>query len=161
MSTNIEPTSQHQWLKRLIGDWTFQHDIPAHDGHPATTIRGTETFRPIGDFWVQGEASSPGPDGTLHVSVMTIGFDPATGRFVGSWIGSMMPNLWVYDGELDGGGRSLALYSRGPAMDGSGGMADYKDVVGFVSDTHRTLTGHQKAADGTWQQFMKVDYRRA
>lgn len=158
--SKIVPTKEHKWLQQLIGTWTFEYEMPGDEGK-TVAVSGTETFRSIGEWWVQGESRSKTPDGKESVSVMTLGFDPLKGRFVGSWLGSMMPNLWVYDGELEGNGRVLSLYSEGPSMDGSGSLAPYKDVIEIVSATHRTLSGHSKDADGTWQPFMKVEYRKA
>lgn len=156
----IDPTAEHRWLTQLIGDWTYEHEVPAHEGEPARTLRGVETFRAIGPLWVQGEASGPMPDGRPSSSLMTLGYDPGRHRFIGTWVGSMMPTLWIYDGELDDTGRKLQLYSEGPRMDGAAGTTSYKDVVELVSDTHRTLTGHTRDGDGTWRPFMTVAYHR-
>ena len=91
---------------------------------------------------------------------MTLGYDPAKGRFVGTWIGSMMTHLWVYDGELDPAGRVLTLNSEGPSMTGDGSLAKYQDIVEFTSDDHRVLTARAQATDGSWQPLMMVHYRR-
>jgi hypothetical protein len=156
----FEPTSQHQWLGRLIGDWTWSHDAPKTDNAQMTTVEGTETYRAIGPLWVQGEAVGPIADGGMTVSQTTLTFDPATNRFAGTWVGSMMPYLWIYDGELDASGRRLSLYSKGPSMDGTGGLEPYLDVIEFIDDNTRTLTGHTKDAEGRWKAFMTVEYRR-
>jgi hypothetical protein len=156
----IQATDQHWWLRKLIGRWTYEHPHPAADGQPGQVLRGVEQFRAIGPLWVQGEATGPMPDGGEAISLMTLGFDPATKRFVGTWVGSVMPNLWVYDGELDANGKTLRLYSNGPAMDGSSRTEPYMDVIEFITDDHRTLTGHTRADDGTWKAFMEGHYRR-
>src|SRR5687768_17755328 len=44
-------------------------------------------------------------DGTDMTAVITVGFDPAKGNFVGTWVGSMMTNLWVYKGWLEEDGK--------------------------------------------------------
>lgn len=156
----VNPTSQHQWLGRLVGDWAWSHDAPQTDEARMTKVEGTETYRAIGPLWVQGEAVGPIPDGSMSVSQTTLTFDPKTGRFVGTWVGSTMPYLWIYDGELDASGRKLSLYSRGPAMDGTAALEPYLDVIEFVDDNTRTLTGHTKDAEGRWKAFMTVQYRR-
>jgi len=156
----IKPTKEHQWLGRLIGEWTWTHDVPATDDTRVTHLEGTETFRAIGSVWVLGEAVGPMPGGGMSVSLMTLGWDPKKGRFVGTWVGSPMTHLWVYDGELDASGQELSLYSEGPAMDGSENVEPYKDVIRFIDDNTRTLTGHTRAADGIWTAFMTVEYRR-
>lgn len=158
---SVKPTKEHAWLQKLIGDWTYQHDMPPVDGKPAEKLTGTETFRALGEVWVQGEARGQMPGEGDTVSLMTLGFDPAKNRFVGSWIGSMMSNLWVYDGELSADGRTLSLFSDGPAMDGSNTTAPYKDVITIVNENERTLTGNHQTPDGAWHQFMITHFRRA
>ena len=155
-----ELTPEHEWLLQLVGDWTFEHAAPPTEGQPPGTIQGTETFRALGNTWVQGEALSHMPDGRPAISQMTLGWNPAKGRYEGTWLGSMMAWLWVYDGELDPSRRILSLYSEGPSMSDDGTVAQYKDVIELHGNDRRTLTGHAKAPDGRWQQFMQVEYRR-
>jgi hypothetical protein len=64
--------------------------------------------------------------------VITLGFDPKRNRYVGTWIGSMMNHLWVYDGELDANKRVLTLNAEGPSFSGDGTMAKYQDIIEFV-----------------------------
>lgn len=75
---------------------------------------------------------------------MTLGFDPAKGRFVGSFIASMMSMMWLYEGSLDAEGKSLVLDTEGPSMTGDGSMAKYQDVITFLSPDHRTLTSRAR-----------------
>ena len=100
------------------------------------------------------------PGGAPATMIMTLGYDPQAKRFVGTWIGSMMTNLWVYDGALDATERVLALESEGPSMAGDGTMARYRDAIEIRDDDHRTLTSSVRSADGTWKQFMTATYRR-
>ncbi len=155
-----EPTQEHRWLGRLVGNWQWSHDVPDTGDTKVTHLVGREVYRAIGAFWVQGESVGPTPDGGMAVSQTTLTWDPEKGRFAGSWIGSVMPMLWVYDGELDAAKQTLALYSEGPAMDGSGRRVPYRDVLRFVDDNTRTLTGSTRDADGTWREFMTVEYTR-
>jgi hypothetical protein len=151
-----KPERQHRWLEKLVGEWTYE----ASAGQQECT-RGTESVRSIGGLWIQaeGQGEMPGGEG-LATSVMTIGYDTLKKRFVGTWIGSMMTYMWVYDGELDAAERVLTLNSEGPSMADDGTMASYQDVIEFKSDNHRTVTGRVRTPEGTWQSFMTVDYRR-
>ena len=152
-------TKEFEWLLQLVGTWTFEHDSPPVEGQPTGKMTGTETFRAIGDAWVLGEGLTAMPDGHTAVSQMTLGWNPTTKRYEGTWIGSMMAWLWVYAGELDSTGRVLSLYSTGPSMNDDGTIGEYKDVIELVSSDRRTLSGHMKTDDG-WKEFMRVDYRR-
>ena len=100
------------------------------------------------------------PGGGSATMMMTLGYDPQKKRYVGTWIGSMMTHLWVYDGSLDAAEKVLALDAEGPSMAGDGTMAQYRDVIELKSDDHRVLKSHIRGDDGTWQPFMTAHYRR-
>lgn len=156
-----ELTAEHAWLRRLLGQW--RTDMCALEGkdQPEGTMGGTETVRSLGDVWVLGEGKGQGPDGTPTQSLMTLGYDPAKGVFVGTWIGSMMNHLWVYQrGTLDATQRVLTLEADGPRFDGKPGSAHYRDVIEIVSDDERLLHGNVQLDDGTWSRFMTARYRR-
>lgn len=155
-----KPEPQHRWLLRLIGDWKSEGKADVGPGQPGETFESIESFRAIGELWVQGEGQMKIPDGSPATTQMTLGYDPARQRFVGTWIGSMMSHLWIYDGALDAGGTILTLESEGPSFSGDGKMAKYRDVIEMKSDDHRVLTSQTLRADGTWHQFMEAHYRR-
>jgi hypothetical protein len=159
--TNPEPQKEHQWLQRLLGEWTTECEAVMGPDKPPETFRGTDSVRSIGRLWVACEGRGPGPDGGEAVTVMTLGFDPAKGKVVGTFIGSMMTHLWVYEGQLDAAGKKLTLDTEGPNFGTpGGGMVRYQDVIEFVTDDHRTLTSFMPGADGKWTQFMQAHYRR-
>ena len=106
-------------------------------------------MRSIGGLWVQAEGRGEMPGGGDLVMVLTLGYDPKKKRYVGTWVGSMMANLWVYDGALDATGKVLTLETEGPDMTAEGKTAKYKDVIEFKSDDHRVLTSHCWARTGS------------
>lgn len=152
-----EPQAEHRWLQRLVGEWEYESSWTDESGS-THTVRGTETVRPIGDLWVMLEGRGEMPGGGEAVTVMTLGFDPQKRRFVGTWIGSMMTWLWIYEGQLEGD--TLALQSEGPDMTKQGATARYKDVVVLTDDDHRTLTGNMQGPEGSWVPMMTAHYRR-
>ena len=156
----VVPQKEHEWLHRLVGEWSFEIEASAETGQPAEKGRGTESVRSLGGLWVQAEGHGTMPDGDEATTVMTLGYDPSAKRYVGTWIGSMMTYLWVYDGELDPSGRVLTLNAEGPDMSTEGKMAKYRDVIEFKSDDHRVLTSHFLTDAGTWNHFMTAHYRR-
>jgi hypothetical protein len=155
-----EPQKEHQWLHNLVGEWTYETDEPTQPGQPTAKASGTESVRSLGGLWVLAESKGDMPGAGPAVSLMTLGYHPEKKRFVGTWIGSMMTYMWVYDGELDSAGRVLTLNAEGPSMSGGGKNAQYQDVIELKSNDHRTLTARTLGEDGKWQQFMTVEYRR-
>jgi hypothetical protein len=153
-----EARPEHAWLHRLLGDWRVES---VDEGAGSTDSDWMETVRPIGDVWVVAEGRGSMPDGSEATMVITLGFDPRVGRYVGSWIGSMMTQLWVYDGELDADGTTLTLYADGPDFEDPGTTRRYRDVIALEGDDRRALRSALLAPDGTWKEFMTMRYRRA
>lgn len=156
-----EPQKEHQWLQRLIGAWRYEAECDMGTGQPPSKAVGVENVRSLGGLWIlaEGQGDMPGC-GPAH-TLLTLGYDPTKKRFVGTWVGSMMTYLWVYDGELDTGGRILTLNAEGPSMAGEGAMAKYRDVIELKGDDQRVLSSHLLGEDGQWRKFMTASYRRA
>ena len=127
---------------------------------PPDKVAWTESVRSIGGLWVICEGQGEMPGGGAAATIMTLGYDPGKKRYVGTWIGSMMTHLWVYEGQLDATGRKLTLDTEGPDFAVEGKTAPYKDVIEFVTDDHRVLTSHLLGPDGKWTRFMTAHYRR-
>ena len=153
-----EPKKEHQWLQKLVGEWTFEGEAIMDPNQPPAKFTGTESVRSLGDLWILAEGQGEMPGCGHATSLMTLGYDAHKNRYVGTWIASMMPYLWVYDGTLEADGRVLALATEGP--NGEGKMVQAKDVIEFKSDDHRVLTSHILGDDGEWHQFMTAHYRR-
>lgn len=153
-----QPTEEHRWLERLLGEWTNECEAVMEPGQPPVKTRGTETVRSLGGLWIVGEGHGEMPCGGEATMLLTLGYDPSTKRYVGTWIGSMMTHLWIYDGSLSG--NVLTLEADGPDFGTPGKMAKYRDIIEMKSDDHRTLTSQALGEDGRWHSFMTAHYRR-
>lgn len=152
------PTPEHGWLHRLLGTWRYEMEATGPDG---TMLRGEgrETVRSLGGFWVIGEAEGTMPGCGPGRWVITLGWNPAARRFLGSWVGSMMAHMFVYDGALSEDGRSLTLENEGPSFTGEG-TARYRDVVTLEGDDLRLMHSEVQGADGGWTRFVTMRFRR-
>jgi hypothetical protein len=155
-----EPQPEHRWLEKLVGRWAYESTMQIGPDTPPETFSGEETVRSLGGLWILAEAEGAMPGGGIATMVQTIGYDPLRKRFVGTWVGSMMTYLWVYEGELAADGRTLTLDTEGPEMANPEKLAKFRDVIGITSTDERTLTSHILGADGSWQEIMKITYRR-
>lgn len=153
------PTQEHEWLQRLVGRWTYEADCVMGPDQPPEKTSGEWNVRPLGGFWVIADGVGTSPDGETHHSVLTVGHDPQTKRFTGTFIASMMSKLWIYDGEFDSEGR-LVLAAMGPSFTGEG-EALYHDVIELQGDDRFRFYARVQGADGGWTEFMSADYRRA
>lgn len=91
---------------------------------------------------------------------MTLGFDPAKNSYVGTFIGSMMTNIWMYHGIVDASQKRLPLDTEGPRFDGSG-MCNYRDTIEFIDQDSWLFTSEMQNDDGQWGQFMCGKHTRA
>lgn len=156
-----EPQKEHAWLHRMVGTWACEGEAAMEPGKPAMKWKSTETVRSLGGLWVVGEGVGEMPGGGGEaITVITLGYDPAKGRFVGTFVGSMMSNMWVYEGQLDQDERVLTLNTEGPSMTPGAPPAKYKDVVELKSEDHRTLTSLVQGEDGQWHQIVSAVYQR-
>lgn len=156
----IAPGPEHEWLQRMVGEWTYEMDSVMEPGGEPVRHTGTESVRTIGGLWVVCEGRMQLTDGSTGTTIMTLGYDPARARYVGTFMGSMMTDLWVYDGQR-GDGNALVLDTEGPSFTHEGRRDRFRDVVRLDGDDRRTLTSSTLGDDGRWSEFMTMRYRRA
>lgn len=154
-----EPQKEHLWLQKFVGEWISDAEATMTPGQPPETFTGTESVRSIGGLWVQGEGRGEMPGGGTMTTILTFGYDPQKAKYVGTFIGSMMTHLWLYEGSLDAAGQILTLDTEGPHF-ATGQAVKFRDVVEFKSDDHRVMTSSMLDDNGRWQQFMTAHYRR-
>ena len=94
---HIPPTlsNEHHWLNRLVGDWTYETEAIPVPGEPSIKDGGTEHVRSLDGVWIVCEGHGAMPDGGMATTLMTIGYDAAKARCVGTFVGTMMTTLWV------------------------------------------------------------------
>ncbi|WP_235035324.1 DUF1579 domain-containing protein [Roseomonas sp. 18066] len=154
-------TDEHRWLLQFQGDWRFATECAAPPGGEPVSFEGRETVRALGEAWILCEGVGPGmaPDSEAR-TLMTLGYDPAQGCFLGTFAASMMTHLWAYRGQLDADRRVLTLDTEGPNFGPGGGTARFQDIIALEPDGTRSLTSRMEMPDGRWQQVMRGVYRR-
>jgi hypothetical protein len=157
---DAKPQREHQWLQKLVGEWTYETEASAGADQPVERCTGTESVRSLGELWVVAEGHGEMPGGGSATTMITLGYDTQRQRYVSTWVGSMMTYLWICEGELNAAETVLTLNTEGPSMSGDKKTAKYKDVIEFKSHDHRVMTSHTLGDTGQWQQFMTVNYHR-
>ena len=153
---NFKPGPEHAWLDQMIGHWAISATAPGCEAPP-----GTETVRSIGGFWIVAEGKGEMPnDGGPMTSLLTLGYDPRVGSFVGSWVGSMMPYTFFYEGVFDGSANTLTLHTEGPDFSDLSKSASYREIVTIIDQNTRTFVSQKEAEDGSWSEFMNARYTR-
>jgi hypothetical protein len=118
---------------------------------------GTLSVRPIGGLWIQGDLREAGDP---QLSVITLGFDPGRGRFVGTFVSSMQAAQWLYDGELDEATDVLVLDSEGESMAGDGSRALYHDIFELLGADRFVFRSETQTPAGEWVGFMRMTMTR-
>jgi hypothetical protein len=153
------PQKEHEWLKQLAGEWEVEAEMVMEPGKPPVKCTGTESARTLGGFWLVGEMKSDFMGIPVN-GVMTVGYDPAKKKYVGTWVCSMDGHLWHYEGEVDSQRKVLTLNTEGPDMTRPGKTAKMRDVLEVKDRNHVVLTSSYQGEDGKWVQFMTMQKKR-
>ena len=155
-----ETTAEHRWLQRLVGEWSYEAEATTSPDAPPHRFAGTESIRSLDGLWVVAEARGEVPGGGMGSSITTLGYDPGRRRVVGTFIGSTMPQLWVYEGEIDTAGDRLVLETEGPSFNDDGTVWSYRDIVEMRGDDLRLFHSTCHDPGKGWYEFMTTTYRR-
>jgi len=160
-----EPQKEHHWLQQLVGDWICEMDantqcVEGESTESPVQASWTESVRSLHGLWVVGEGKGEMPQVGPVTTIITIGYDPQKGRYVGTWVGSMMTYLWVYEGWLDETEKVLTLEAEGPDFQNPGKTARYRDIITIKDRDYRLFTAEVLGEDGEWREMMRIHYRR-
>jgi hypothetical protein len=133
-----------------VGDWTFEGEAVAAADQPAQKQAGSEHGRMVGS-WAVMETAGESP--LVFTGVLTVGYDSAQKRCVGTWISSVSDTVVLYDGGIDVSGKVLTLENTVP--DGT----RYRDSIELV-DGDRKILRSTMEIDGKWITFLTHRYQR-
>lgn len=148
-----EPTKQHAWLDGFAGNWATKSEARMGPDQPSIECSGTLTSRKLGGFWVLNEMKGD-MGGAPMTGVQTIGYDEEKKKYVGTWVDSMTPFMWQYEGELDSSGKTLTLEADGPNFMTGGKLTKFQDIYEFKSADEIIMTSKMLGEDNKWFTFM-------
>jgi len=154
-----EKVEQHAWLQQFVGEWTAKSEATMAEGAEPMKMESTESVRSLGDLWIVAEGSAS-MMGMPVSTMMTLGYDPAKKKFVGTWVDSVQTHMWIYEGELDAARKVLTLSTTGPSFDDPSKTSKYRDVIEVADADHKVLTSAVQGADGAWTTFLRAEYSR-
>ena len=154
-----KPQQEHQWLEQLAGEWNAVMECSMGPDQPPMKAEAIQSSKMIGGRWLaatgQGDMM-----GTPMTSVLTLGFDPAKKKYVGTFISSCGNELWTYEGELSDDGKKLVLDTEGPNMMTPGTSSKYQETIEVKDKDHYLFTSSIEGPDGKMVQFMTAEYTR-
>lgn len=146
-----KPVKEHEWLKKLAGEWTCESECHMPGGEVSKS-KGTESAKMLGDFWVVSEGKGEGM-GVPFTSVFTLGYDPKTEKYVGTWVDSITGKLWTYEGTIEGD--TLTLNSEGDCPM-TGEHLKFRDEISFPDADTKVFTSKMSEDGKTWTEAMKM-----
>lgn len=154
-----KPEKEHEWLKQFVGEWDSEAEGIMGPGQPPVKCKGSMNTRMLGAFWMVSDVKGD-MMGTPIQAVHTVGYDPKTKKYVGTWVDSVMNHMWKYQGTVDSTGKILTLEAEGPNMAKPDTTAKYRDIFEFKSKDHFTMSSQMQGDDGKWTQFMSSNVKR-
>lgn len=154
-----KPTKEHELLGQFAGEWDVTTEIVGVPGVDSMKCTGTESAKLIGGFWLvgQGQASV---EGMPMTSVLTLGYNPATKKYIGTFFCSTDSTLWSYVGTMDSSGKKLTLETEGPSPLDPTKKAKYREILELKDPDHKTFTSYMLGDDGKLTKFVTMEYQR-
>ncbi|MGA0059310.1 MAG: DUF1579 family protein [Planctomycetota bacterium] len=151
-----QPTAEHASILATAGHWTGTL-TSFEAGDQPYTAEAVEERTPIGGFWLRS---------VLHLDFMgmpfhgeeCIGFDPATGRFQGSWVDNTSSYRALTTGEQQPDGKTIRWRWMAPDWQ-TGELVDHWRDETFEGDAY-TSTFYRRTADGQEIRIMVFEMRR-
>ncbi len=146
-----KPGPEHEMLHKFAGDWDC---TVAFMGQESKATAHSRVI--LGGFWLvenfKGEFGGAPFEGRG-----TMGYDPVKKKYVGSWIDSMSPSLFVMEGEYDKDNKCFTETGEGPGQDGK--LMKMKNHYEF-KDADTIVFTMYMVADGKYQEAFKITYHR-
>ncbi|HET7237880.1 MAG TPA: DUF1579 domain-containing protein [Terrimicrobiaceae bacterium] len=152
------PVEEHGRLQKFVGEWESEGEAYMSPGQPPTKLQGVESSRMIGGFWFVAQIKSTVPD-FPYEQILTIGYDPAKKRYIGTVIDSMTSHIWELEGTFDATGNVLTWETEGPVPDPEK-PSKFREVTELKNPDHKVFTSSLLGPDGSWNTVMTITLRR-
>jgi hypothetical protein len=154
-----KPGPEHAKLKAVAGTWDVECTYFMAPDQPPMQTKARETVTMLGEFWSIGRFES-NMMGMPFIGVATVGYDPARGKWVASWVDTFTPNFFAFEGDYDAAGRVLEMSGPGGDMMG-GGMINYRTTEEMLDADTRKFEMFRETPGGGWAKIFSYVYRRA
>jgi hypothetical protein len=151
-----KPQKEHAWLQKLAGEWDSKTEITA-PGQPPMKMKGEESSRMVGGFWYIAENTGE-MFGTPYTGVMTLGYDPKSKKYIGTWVDSMGDYMWNYTGAVKD--KTIVLEAEGPCPLKPGKLSKFKETIELTDDNHKVFTSSIQEDNGSWTKMVTSKYTR-
>ena len=152
------PVKEHELLQKFAGEWESEGEAFMAPGQPPTKLKGVESSRLIGGFWLVAQIKSTLSD-FPYEQILTVGYDPGKKKYIGTVIDSMTSHIWQLEATFDGTGNILTWEMEGPVPSPQT-PSKFREVTELKSPDHKVFTSSILAPDGSWNTMMTIHLRR-
>lgn len=149
------PVAQHEFLKKLEGNWKAKVQMWMKPGTPPMESQGKMVNEMIlGGRYLRStfeSSSAMGEFGGLALDA----YDRMGQKYKGIWIDSMGTGMMVFEGTADGNVRTMTCDSIGP----DGKAFKTKGVTTIVSENEHLYASYIQSAEGKFKN-MEIVYTR-
>lgn len=154
-----KPGKEHEALKVFEGEWTFEGKFYMDPSQPPSEMKGTETSKMILGGWYLNSDVKSTFMGAPFDGRWTMTYSTFKKKYQASWIDSMMPHVFVSEGDVDATGKIYTFHGEGfdPA---TGKPTKEKWVVEVKDATTHTMTFYGPGPDGKERKNGEIVYKK-
>lgn len=145
-----QPSEEHKQVTKGVGEWTFTGKMLMAQGQQE--FKGEEKVVAIGKFWTVSHYSSDFFGGMKGSA--TMGYDPQSKKYVGTWVDSLMPAPTRMKGSYDEATTTMTYETVGVGMDGK--PMPGKIIIKYNDDNSHTFTMMHKDPTGQTDKLVKT-----
>jgi len=152
-----KPSKEHRIVMNDVGDWNIKGKMLLPNGFQE--FKGEEKVVAIGKFWTVSNYSA-NILGGLKGSA-TIGFDPTSKKFVGTWVDSFQPAVTRMSGTYDDTEKTMTYDTTGIGMDGK--PMPGRIIIRYKDENSHTFTMMHRDPTGQSDKMvttMEMSYTR-
>jgi uncharacterized protein DUF1579 len=154
-----KPGKEHEALKVFEGEWSFQGKFFMDPAQPPMEMNGAASSKLVlGGFYLNSDVKSTF-GGAAFEGRWTMTFSAFKKKYQASWIDSMMPHVFVSEGDLDAAGKTYTF--SGESFDPATGKPIREKWVMEVKDAdNHTMTFYGPGPDGKERKTGEIVYKK-
>jgi len=151
------PTAEHLLIQQHVGRWNVQCKFYMDPSQPPMETAATEVIEAIGPLWTVSRFETD-MMGMPFVGCATLGYEPHTGKFVGTWMDCMGPVFFHLTGTQKGD--TITMHANALSY-ATGAVAPHRTTERHISKDERVFEMFVTMPDGNELKMMTTHYRRA
>ncbi|MEM6331063.1 MAG: DUF1579 domain-containing protein [Planctomycetota bacterium] len=160
-----KPTAEHQIIARDAGVWNAEGKFYMSPGAKPIESKCVETNTMLGPMWLISEFKGNFA-GLPFKGHAQLGYDPASKKFIGTWVDTMSPYMGSMEGAYDAETSTLTMVGATRSAQ-TGEVEHSTNVTQWKADGTKVFTMYAgkpgedgKPAADAWK-MMEVTYTRA